>query len=92
LRGIIIDSIDDFENASDSIRLKCEFDSNSIDESRSLPEKQFEPRISTFRGIMIDTSDDFENANDSICFKDEFDSNIIDESDSQSEKQFELRI
>jgi hypothetical protein len=31
--GIKIDSSDDFENASDSIRFKCEFDSNVIDES-----------------------------------------------------------
>jgi hypothetical protein len=33
LLGIKIDSRDDSENASDSIRVKCEFDSNVIDES-----------------------------------------------------------
>jgi hypothetical protein len=31
--GIKIDSSDDLENASDSIRINCEFDSNVIDES-----------------------------------------------------------
>jgi hypothetical protein len=31
--GIKIDSSDDSENTSDSIRVKCEFDSNVIDES-----------------------------------------------------------
>jgi hypothetical protein len=31
--GIKIDSSDEDENASDSIRVKCEFDSNVIDES-----------------------------------------------------------
>jgi hypothetical protein len=33
LLGIKIDSSDENENASDSIRVKCEFDSNVIDES-----------------------------------------------------------
>jgi hypothetical protein len=33
LLGIKIDSSDDHENANDSIRVKCEFDSNVIDES-----------------------------------------------------------
>jgi hypothetical protein len=37
-----------------SIRVKCEFDSNVIDESDLQDEKQFDPRISTFLGIMID--------------------------------------
>jgi hypothetical protein len=37
-----------------------------IDESEEQHEKQFEPRISTFRGITIDSSDEFENADDSI--------------------------
>jgi hypothetical protein len=32
-RGITIDWSDEFENACDSIRVKCEFDSNVIDES-----------------------------------------------------------
>jgi hypothetical protein len=35
LLGIMIDSSDEYENASDSIRVKCEFDSNEIDESES---------------------------------------------------------
>jgi hypothetical protein len=29
--GIMIDSSDDLQNASDPIRIKCEFDSNTID-------------------------------------------------------------
>jgi hypothetical protein len=33
LFGIKIDLSDEVENASDSIRVKCEFDSNLIDES-----------------------------------------------------------
>jgi hypothetical protein len=32
-RGIKIDSSDEDANANDSIRVKCEFDSNVIDES-----------------------------------------------------------
>jgi hypothetical protein len=36
LRGITIDWSDDLENAPDSIRVKCEFDSNVIDESEWL--------------------------------------------------------
>jgi hypothetical protein len=35
LFGIKIDSSDENENASDLIRVKCEFDSNVIDESDS---------------------------------------------------------
>jgi hypothetical protein len=31
--GIKIDSSDEYENAADSIRVKCEFDSNEIDEN-----------------------------------------------------------
>jgi predicted GTPase len=54
LRGITIDRSDEYENASDSIRAKCEFDSNVIDESDLQYEKQFDPRISTFLGIKID--------------------------------------
>jgi hypothetical protein len=37
----------------DSIRVKCEFDSNVIDESDSQYEKHFDPRISTFLGIKM---------------------------------------
>jgi hypothetical protein len=54
VEGIQIDLSDEYENTSDSIRVKCEFDSNVIDESASQNEKHFEPRISTFRGIKID--------------------------------------
>jgi hypothetical protein len=50
----MIDSSDEYENAFDSIRVKCEFDSNVIDESDLQDAKQSEPRISTFFGILID--------------------------------------
>jgi hypothetical protein len=76
--GIKIDRSDEDENASDSIRVKCEFDSNVIDESDLQNEKQFGPRISTFLGIKIDSSDESQNANDSIRLNREFDSNTID--------------
>jgi hypothetical protein len=79
--GIKIDSSDEYENASDSIRVKREFDSNAIDESDSQNEKHFDPTILTFLGIKIDSSDEYENASDSICVKCESDSNKIDESD-----------
>jgi hypothetical protein len=52
--GIKIDSNDEDENAFDSIRVNCEFDSNVIDESELQYEKQDDPRISTFLGIKID--------------------------------------
>jgi hypothetical protein len=52
--GIKIDSSDEDENASDSIHVNREFDSNVIDESDSQNEKQFDSRISTFLGIKID--------------------------------------
>jgi hypothetical protein len=45
-------------NGFDSIRVKCESDSNVIDESDLQLEKHSDPRISTLRGIMIDESDD----------------------------------
>jgi hypothetical protein len=47
VEGITIDSSDENENenASDSIRVKCEFDSNEIDESDSQYEKHLEQRI-----------------------------------------------
>jgi hypothetical protein len=57
LLGIKIDRGDN-ENAYDSIRTKCEFDSNVIDESDSQHEKHFDPRISTLFGIKIDLSND----------------------------------
>jgi hypothetical protein len=54
LFGIKIDSSDEDENASDSIRVNCEFDSNLIDESVVQYEKQEALRISTLFGIKID--------------------------------------
>jgi hypothetical protein len=54
LFGIKIDRSDEDENAFDSIRVNCEFDSNVIDESDKQYEKHFDPRISTFLGIKID--------------------------------------
>jgi hypothetical protein len=54
LRGITIDSSEEYENADDSIRFKTEFDSNEIDESLQHGEKHDEQRISTLRGITID--------------------------------------
>jgi hypothetical protein len=56
--GIKIDRSDERENASDSIRVKSEFDSNVIDESDSQFAKHFDPRISILLGIKIDSSDD----------------------------------
>jgi hypothetical protein len=82
--GIKIDSSDENENASDSIRVKSEFDSNMIDESDLQYEKQDDPRISTFLGIKIDSSDESTNTSDSIRVKSEFDSNTIDLSASGS--------
>jgi hypothetical protein len=87
-RGIPIDWSDDHENASDSTRVNCEFDSNAIDERDAQRERHFNSRISTFFGIMIDWSDDPKNAPDSIRVKHEFDSNVIDESDWQNIKTF----
>jgi hypothetical protein len=54
LHGITIDSIDEYENAEDSIRVSCEFDSNVIDESEKQLQKHFDPRSSTVAGITID--------------------------------------
>jgi hypothetical protein len=45
-------------NASDSIRVKCEFDSNVIDESDWHEKKQYDPIISILHPISI--LDDFE--------------------------------
>jgi hypothetical protein len=51
---------DERRNASDSIRVKHEFDSNVIDESNSQDEKQCDPRISIFLPISItDDSEKF---------------------------------
>jgi hypothetical protein len=92
LRGIVIDSSDEFENADDSTRINREFNSNVIDESDLQDEKHFGPKISTLLGIKIDWIDDSLNASDSIRVKSEFDSNVIDESDLQNEKHDEQRI
>jgi hypothetical protein len=54
VEGIKIDRSGEDENASDSIRINREFDSNVIDESEKQNEKHFDPRISTFLGMMID--------------------------------------
>jgi hypothetical protein len=72
LFGIKIDSSDESENASDSIRVKCEFDSNVINKSDLQYEKHLGPRISTLFGIKIDSSYEYENASDSIRVKCEF--------------------
>jgi hypothetical protein len=58
VEGINMDWSDEDENANDSIRVKCEFDSIVIDESDLQFEKHFYPRISTLLGIKIDWSDD----------------------------------
>jgi hypothetical protein len=71
--GIKIDSSDEDENASDSIRVNREFDSNVIHESELQDEKHVDPRISTLLGIKIDSSDDHESASDSIRLKRAFD-------------------
>jgi hypothetical protein len=42
------------KNAHDSIRVKCEFDSNVIDESDGQYEKREKSRISTFLGLTYD--------------------------------------
>jgi hypothetical protein len=54
VQGITIDSSDENENASDSIRVNREFEANVIDESEPQDEKHFDPRISTVQGITID--------------------------------------
>jgi hypothetical protein len=51
--GIKIDSSEDSENASDSIRVNREFDSNATDESDSQFEKLFDPILRTWFGITI---------------------------------------
>jgi hypothetical protein len=50
----MIDLSDNPENASDSIHVKCQFDSNVIDKSDLQHEKRCDPRISTLRGIKCD--------------------------------------
>jgi hypothetical protein len=57
-QGITIECSDEDENAYDLIRVKCQFDSNLVDESDSQNEKLFDPTISIFRPMSID--DDFQ--------------------------------
>jgi hypothetical protein len=54
------------ENASESIRVNSESDSNEVEESDSPFEEHGEQGISTVRGIMIDSNNEFQNADDSI--------------------------
>jgi hypothetical protein len=61
LLGIKIDSSDDPENASDSIRVKREFDSNVIDESDLQYAKLYDPMISI--SLPISIVDDSEKLN-----------------------------
>jgi hypothetical protein len=77
LDGIKIDRSDEDENADDSIRVNCEFDSSEIDESHSQYEKHFEQRISGLHGIKIDRSSARENVSDSRRAHRAFDSNAI---------------
>jgi hypothetical protein len=77
LLRITIDSSDEDEKASDSIRVNREADSNEIDVSDLHSEKHDEPRTSTLLGITIDSRDDDENTRDSICVNREPASNVI---------------
>jgi hypothetical protein len=91
-RGITIDRSAACENASASIRMNREFDSNETDSSVGHQEKHPEPRISQLRGIKIDQIEEYENALDSIRLNREFDSNETDLSDRHQEKHPEQRI
>jgi hypothetical protein len=73
-------------NASDSIRVNRESDSNETDESDSHDEKHPEQTISTFRGMTIDSITQFANPRDSICFNPEFDSNSTVANDQHQQK------
>jgi hypothetical protein len=53
-RGITIDCNEEYENAEDSIRLSCEWDSNETEKSDSQREKHDGHRISTLHGTMTD--------------------------------------
>jgi hypothetical protein len=81
LRGIKIDRSEEAANASHSIRVNREFDSNDTDKSDLHQEKHSEQRISQLRGIKIDRSEEAANAADSIRVNRELDSNETDESD-----------
>jgi hypothetical protein len=93
-RGITIDWSDDFENANDSIRVNCEFDSNMIDETDLQYEQQYEPRISTFLPISID--DDFEkfriNLWSTTSIRNSFSITNTSFTQLQFEKQLDSRI
>jgi hypothetical protein len=51
LRGIKIDSSDEYEKANGSIRINREFDSNKIDVSDLHDEKHFEQKSSILLGM-----------------------------------------
>jgi hypothetical protein len=86
VRGIPIDPIFEYENASDSIRFNDDGDSNEIDERDLQFKKHDEPINSTRHGITTDSRAESENVFDSIRFDDDGDSNEIDERDLQYEK------
>jgi hypothetical protein len=92
LRGMTIDCNEEEANASDSIVVNWELDSNENEMSDSQAKKQDEQRTSTLHGIIIDSSDELENACDSIRINLELDSNETDKSESHSEKHEEPRI
>jgi hypothetical protein len=60
------------ENASDSIQVNPELDSNEIDERDLQYEEHDDPSMPRFRGI---SSDEYEKPSDSIRVDREFDSN-----------------
>jgi heat shock protein HspQ len=88
-RGIVIDLRPEYENASDSMRLRRESLSNEIDWHH---EKHDEERISTFQGIVIDLRPEYENVYNPIYLNRKSSSNEIDENDSQFKKHNEQRI
>jgi hypothetical protein len=52
--GITIGFSDGNENASDSIRVNCECESNKTNRSESYDENHHDPRLSTLRAITIE--------------------------------------
>jgi hypothetical protein len=53
-----MESSDEYENADDSIRVNCEFESNEIDESDLQDEKHDDPTISISQQILIFDDDE----------------------------------
>jgi hypothetical protein len=88
LRGISIDSSDEYEKAEVSIPINREFGSNEITESDGQQKKHNDSRISTFRGMLIERSDENEKADDSIRINCEGDSNDSDQSVLHCSKHF----